>query len=231
MSEYQSILNNYMERRWSPSELSGGKFCEIVYTILEGFGAGNYPSKPTKPNNFLDACRGLEKRNNVPRSFQILIPRVLPALYEVRNNRGVGHVGGDVDPNHMDATLVLAMCNWVMAELVRVFHGLDVQDAQRVVDSLVERRSPIIWDDGDVKRVLNTNLSVREQTLILVASVNGRVSTADIFRWLDYENKAYFNKTLKALHKERLVNLSDDQRFVEILPPGTIAVSEIVKPG
>ena len=35
------------------------------------------------------------------------------------NNRNVGHVGGDVDPNHMDATGVLAQCNWVMGELVR----------------------------------------------------------------------------------------------------------------
>src|SRR5258707_12835883 len=75
---------------------------------------------------------------HVPRSFQILIPRLLPALFEVRNNRGVGHAGGDVDPNHMDAVFVLSSCNWVMAELVRVFHDVSVAEAQTFVDKLVE---------------------------------------------------------------------------------------------
>src|SRR6266851_1018203 len=74
---------------------------------------------------------------HVPRSFQILIPRLLPALYEVRNNRGVGHIGGDVDPNHMDATFVISSCNWVMAELVRVYHDLSTNEAQEIVDTLV----------------------------------------------------------------------------------------------
>src|SRR5215831_12151768 len=116
LTEYQSIVQNFSEHRWSPSELSGGKFCEIVFTILDGHAKSAYPTKPAKPKNFVQACRQLESHAHVPRSFQILIPRLLPALYEVRNNRGVGHVGGDVDPNHMDATFVLASCSWVMAE-------------------------------------------------------------------------------------------------------------------
>lgn len=68
----------------------------------------------------------------MPRSFQILIPRLLPALYEIRNNRNVGHVGGDVDPNFMDSTAVLGTANWIMAELVRVFHSVSTPEAQAI---------------------------------------------------------------------------------------------------
>ena len=114
IAEYQSIVQNFLEHRWLPSELSGGRFSEIVYTILDGHAKSAYPSSPKKPGNFKDACTKLENNTGVPRSFQILIPRVLPALYEIRNNRSVGHVGGDVDPSHMDSAAVLAMCNWVM---------------------------------------------------------------------------------------------------------------------
>lgn len=89
-----------MENRWAPSELSGGKFCEIVYTILDGFSTGNYASSPTKPRDFVGACRTLESNAANPRSFQNLIPRILQALCEIRNNRGVGHTAGEVDPNH-----------------------------------------------------------------------------------------------------------------------------------
>src|ERR1035437_8601617 len=117
IAEYQSIVQNFLEHLWLPSELSGGRFSEIVYTILDGFAKGTYASAPQKPGNFKGACGTLENNSHVPRSFQILIPRLLPALYEIRNNRSVGHVGGDVDPNHMDSAAALAMCNWVMCEL------------------------------------------------------------------------------------------------------------------
>src|ERR1700761_7472834 len=109
IEEYNKILQHYLERRWTASELSGGKYCEIVYTILDGYAKGIYETSPFKPSNFVDACKKLENNAGVPRSFQILIPRILPALYEIRNNRNVGHVGGDIDPNLMDAQAVVSM--------------------------------------------------------------------------------------------------------------------------
>src|ERR1700683_4834624 len=111
LAEYNSILQNFTEQRWTPAELSGGQFCEIVYTILDGFAKKSYAAAPSKPKNFLEACKKLESNTGVPRSFQILIPRLLPPLYEIRNNRNVGHVGGDVDPNFMDSSTVLSMAS------------------------------------------------------------------------------------------------------------------------
>ncbi|MHB8391884.1 MAG: hypothetical protein ACYDBH_20285, partial [Acidobacteriaceae bacterium] len=89
IAEYQSIVQNFLEHRWLPSELSGGRFSEIVYTVLDGYAKGTYAYAPRKPSNFKDACAKLETNSRVPRSFQILIPRLLPALYEIRNNRSV----------------------------------------------------------------------------------------------------------------------------------------------
>lgn len=99
------VLRNYRERRWEPSELNGGKLCEVVYTILRGHVGGKFPAKASKPPNMVDACKALEQADSgkFPRSVRVQIPRMLIALYEIRNNRGVGHVGGDVDPNLMDA--------------------------------------------------------------------------------------------------------------------------------
>lgn len=110
VSEYQKIIQNFLEHRWLPAELGGGRFSEIVYTVLDGQAKNVYATAPSKPKDFVQACRNLEKNAfpHVPRSFQILIPRMLPVLYEIRNNRNVGHVGGDVDPNHMDSVAVLS---------------------------------------------------------------------------------------------------------------------------
>lgn len=228
LDEYRAIVQNYMERRWSPAELSAGKFCEIVYTILDGYARGNYAESPSKPNDFYSACRKLESNTTVSRSFQILIPRMLPALYEVRNNRGVGHTGGDVDPNHMDATVVLSLCSWIMAELVRVLHGLSTDEARALVGSLVERRVPLVWQGFDMKRVLDPKLPLKDQLLLLIASSAAKVSMDDLFKWCGYGKKPYFLHLTRKLHAQRMVELSKDNSTVEILPPGSKYVEALV---
>ncbi len=131
VKEYQDIVFNYAEHRWLPSELSGGRFCEIVFTVIEGYATGSYATKRTKPRNMVAACRRIEQNKHVSRGFRILIPRIVPAIYEIRNNRGVGHLGGDVDSNYMDATFVVNNCSWVLGELIRVFHNLSVDQGVR----------------------------------------------------------------------------------------------------
>jgi hypothetical protein len=228
IEEYNTIVHNYLHRRWTPAELSGGKFCEIIYTILKGYAEGNYAPSPIKPKDFVSACRALEANSSSPRSFQILIPRMLPALYEVRNNRGVGHVGGDVDPNHMDANVVLAMASWIMAELMRVFHSLSIQDAQKLADSLVERRTPIVWQSGDIRRVLRPDMSFQEQVLILLAACSSQVTKEDLLRWIEPTNRSYFFQVLRAMHKSRYIELSSDEKLVELLPPGMEIAEQLI---
>ena len=229
LAEYQSIVQNFAEHRWSPSELSGGKFCEIVYTILDGHAKSAYASAPKKPRAFDQACKLLENNSQVPRSFQILIPRLLPALFEVRNNRGVGHAGGDVDPNHMDAVFVLTSCNWIMAELVRVFHNVSISEAQAFVDKLVERRMPLLWiGDDNMRRVLDPSLDLREQILLFLCTSPGKISTADLKDWTGYKNNAYFKKLLREMHGKRLIELSSDGDTALILPPGDKIASDLI---
>jgi hypothetical protein len=228
LEEYRTILQNFMERRWNPAELSGGRFCEIVYTILQAHASGSYPSSPAKPANFLAACRALESNAHVPRSFQILIPRLLPGLYEIRNNRGVGHVGGDVDSNPMDASAVVNITTWILSELIRVFHNVSIPVAQAIVNSLAELRIPLVWADGDVKRILHTGLPLKEQVLILAGTSSTGPQTSDLIRWTEYKDKGYFLRLLRKMHKERLVELSADEHAVHILPPGAKTLSAII---
>ena len=219
LAEFSQIITSFMERRWTSAELSGGRFCEIVYTILDGHALGAYATGPIKPPNFVDACRRLEQNAGEPRSFQILIPRLLPALYEIRNNRNVGHVGGDVDPDFMDSSAVVSIASWILAELVRVFHAVSTDEAQRVVTELAERRLPLVWRSGELRRVLKPDLPLKSQVLLLLASSPGSVNAGDILRWTGYKRKSYFTRLLRELHKRRLVEFNEATAQVELLPP------------
>lgn len=231
LAEFKQIVNNFMERRWTSSELFAGRFCEVVYTILNGFARNSYPSAPEKPRDFVAACRALESNASVPRSFQILIPRLLPALYEVRNNRNVGHVGGDINPDFMDSSLVVAAVSWVIAELVRIFHGLSTEEAQRVVDDLSERRIPLVWKSGDLRRVLDPKLPLKDQILLLVGSANARVPLEELLRWTGCKTEKYFRRCVKELHEDRLIEHHVASGEVEILPPGAEYVTGLLAEG
>jgi len=227
---YNSILKNYREHRWEPSELNGGKFCEIVYTILQGYVDGNFPTMPKKPSNMVNSCRGLEQAAaSFPRSVRIQIPRMLIALYEIRNNRGVGHVGGDVDPNHMDATAIVYMSKWILAELVRIFHGIDTQSATEAIELLVERILPAIWLVDGKYRVLDTTLTMKQKTLLILYQHSKPIAESDLVNWVEHSNTSVFRRdVLKKAHNEKLIEYDHRKQTVQISPKGIQEVNKIL---
>ncbi|MER7923890.1 hypothetical protein ABTY96_12315 [Streptomyces sp. NPDC096057] len=223
----ENITRNFSEGRWEPSELNGGKLCEIVYSIVRGYADGQFPQQSSKPANMVRECQKLEQETQLPRSLRIQVPRMLIALYEIRNNRGVGHVGSDVDPNHMDAVAVLYMSKWIIAELIRVFHDVDTATASESVDSLVERQLEIVWNVDGKKRVLSEKLSLHDKTLLLLYSEPSPVSEKDLLMWAEAANaSSYRRDILKKCHKARLIEYDDVARTARLSPKGARYVEE-----
>jgi len=232
LGAFKRVVKNFRERRWEPAELNGGKLCEVVYSILKGYADGKYPARAKKPRNMVLACQNLENEAaGAPRSIRIQIPRVLIALYEIRNNRNVGHIGGDVDPNHMDAVCVLQMAKWIMAELVRVLHDVDTERATPIVERLVERDTPLIWEVNGKKRVLNAALSMRDKTLLLLHATDGPVEEPALVAWLEHSNASVYRRdVLRRLHRERLIEYNATARTALISPNGIVDVEERLLP-
>jgi hypothetical protein len=232
LQSYREIGTNFAEHRWEPSELNGGKFCEVVYTIIAGTLKGPYPPKPSKPANMMDACRARENAKPDPhrvgdRSLRILVPRMLVALYEIRNNRGVGHTGGDVDPNFMDATGVYGMASWTLAELVRVFHGVTTQEAQETVDVLAERKLTLVWQIGPMRRVQDPKMKKGDQALVLLYSKPAWVAEEDLYHWVEYSSESTFRENiLRVFHQERLIEYEEREHRARISPLGSRKVEE-----
>jgi hypothetical protein len=223
------IENNYRERRWEPSELNGGKLCEVVYSILRGHVDGSYPTSASKPPNMVDACRSLEQASGFPRSIRIQIPRMLIALYEIRNNRGVGHVGGDVEPNAMDAICVLQMSKWVVGELIRVFHNVEVEEATAAVEALSEREITLVWKINGTSRVLNTDMSMLDKTMVLLYGEPQGMEEQTLFASLEHSNASIYRRdVLRRAHKRRLLEYDAIEKKVYISPLGVQHVEERV---
>lgn len=219
---YIEIERNYRARRWEPSELNAGKLCEVVYSILQGLVSGSMPTTASKPRNFVDACRALEQAGSThPRSVRIQIPRVLIGVYEIRNNRGVGHVGGDVDANYMDAHYVLAAAKWVVSELVRIFHSTDVATATAAVESISTREMFEVWHVAGSRRVLRPRTTQLDKTLLLLYQNVKPIDETDLIAWIEVRNPSdYRTKVLRKAHQANLLHWDSTTNLVHISPLG-----------
>ena len=221
--EFEELLSSYRAGRRETVGLKAGKLCEIVFTIVSGHISGNYPTTPAKPKNMVTASQAFEQESatKFSRSVRIQIPRLLIAVYELRNNRSMGHVGGDVDPNHMDAELFLRATKWLVAELVRVFGALTVDAAHGLIEGVTERMLPVVWEGNGVKRVLNSKLSAKDKALVLAYSSPKGVSSKDLADWSGYGNLSRFRTSvLKDLDKDALIHFDRQNDVVTILSTG-----------
>jgi hypothetical protein len=226
LDEYQTVVAKFRERRWVEALVFGGRFSEVVYKILRGY-PSNYAPIPNPPENMVDDCRRLSELldgRTTPRSVRILIPRVLPVVYEFRNNRDGSHVSGIV-ASHMDASCVMSCCNWVMGELVCVFHKSSTAEAQALVDQLTERTLLAVWEDKDMRRVLDKTLNLHDQILLLVGS--GRATWEELFRWTQYYREEYLDTILKALESERMISFDKEAKVVALSPLGAEEASRV----
>ena len=226
-SEFSELGQNFNEGRWRACGLNAGRFCEVAYCVVQGIANQAHVDKASKPPKFRDACRQLENIGSLPKSFRFILLPLLTALYEVRNTRDIGHVGSDVDPSFMDASVVMANAKWVMAEIIRHSHALPSAKAQSIVDSLSQYSSPLVWSDTDVRRVLDNNLSLDQKILLLLSSAGGRATRSELFDWLDEASKSTFNRRISALHNSRCIEAKAYGSTVQILPPGIQRISEM----
>lgn len=222
IDEFEQALAEYRASDWEKVGLKAGKFCEIAFCICEGYAIGTYAVAPSKPSNFPQACQRLEQQNGTKgRSLCMQVPKVLAALYELRNNRAIGHVSGDLSPNHMDAEFFLRGMKWVMGEFVRNYSQLPLNDSHGVVEAVTARTFHMVWATGDVRRVLEPAKTAGQKVLILLYAESKPVPVVQLQTWVEYKNGTDFKrKVLKDLHKKALIHFDARQALAQILPPG-----------
>ena len=145
------------------------------------------------------------------------------------NNRGVGHVGGDVDSNQMDATVAVQIASWILAELIRVHHSVTIDEAQQVVEGLVDRVVPLVWELPDGRlRVLKPSLSMRQRTLVvLYHTYPDEIYEVDLVRAVEHSNASVLRRdVLRPSHKQALIDYDEQNRTARLSPLGVREVEE-----
>lgn len=224
IKSYVDLKQNTVEGRYDPAGMAAGKFCEVALRFLQQKVHGTSTPFGTRITNFADECRRLTAApaTSGNESERIVLPRALNFLYTMRNKRGIGHVGGDIDANGIDIATMARTADWVMCELIRINHGVSLEEAQDLVDGISVRQLPTIWEVGGKKRVLKDGVKAKDQALLLLySSPDSAVLLEDLASWVEYSNPRMFKSSIiKALHKQRFIEFDPDSESVILSPKG-----------
>jgi len=204
LKSYEDLAGNYVRGKLGPSEVEGGRFCESVIRMLQYETTGEYTDIGVKLN--LD--KEIDKFRNLPQadfndSLRLHIPRTLRVIYDIRNKRNSAHLG-NINPNLMDAVLVLTSCKWVLAELFRTKFKILVSDAQAIIDSLVEKDIPLIQDFGGFPVILNPDLPAKDRILLLLYNRGEQGATrGELTKWLPPKMQKQISTNLHRLQHTR----------------------------
>lgn len=221
---YLSLKKNCAESRFEAAGLASGKLCEVALRLLQEKIHGKFTPFGKKINNYADECRRLivAPSTSGNESERVVLPRALVFLYTMRSKRGIGHVAGDVDANPIDIATMARVGDWIICELIRINHGLSLEEAQDIVDGISVRQLPTIWEVAGKKRILKEGLKAKDQALLLLYSEqDSAVLLEDLYEWVEYSNLAVFkSKVIRALHRERLLEFDEDSNSVILSPKG-----------
>lgn len=201
ITAYVDLKRNCAESRYEAAGLSAGKFCEVGLRISQHNVIGTSIPFGTKVSNFADECRKIisAQGGTATDSEKTIIPRGLVFLYTMRNKRGIGHIGGDVDANSIDIALMARTADWIICEFIRIYHGLSLEEAQDLVDALAVRNLPDVWEVAGKKRVLRRGLPAKDESLLLLySSQDSAVLVEDLVDWVEYSNAAVFKSNVLA---------------------------------
>jgi len=166
---YKGLAENFDLGKLRPSEVEGGRFCEAAIRMLQYKTTGTYTPIGTTIQNLdteITTLANLSKAD-FNESVRLHIPRTVRVIYDIRSKRDSVHLG-NIDPNLMDATLVLNCCKWILAELFRMELKIPANEAQKTIDYLIEKKIPIIQDFDGFLVTLNPRLSARDRILVLL---------------------------------------------------------------
>jgi len=216
---YQLAYENYYLGKHRQCCLECGRFSEVALRMLQEATTGTYIPLGKPIPKFSNEVAKLEKtnKNKFPQSIRIQIPRTLQVIYDVRNKRDIGHVGGDIDANFSDATISLISCSWVLTEFLRIYYTSDIKLAQDLVNSLIKIRIPIIQDFNGFLKLLRPKLSLPKKIMALLYYRGSEGATIEeLNKWLAYRiRKDHMDVTLNRLdHEKAYIHRENDHCFI-----------------
>jgi len=225
IDEYLEIKKRFAMNDWGPGQLKGGRFAEVMLRIYQQlldeqvtpFGADIRPQDKTRIMNAVESAGSIDahiRQKTVP---------LVRLLLDFRNNRDVAHLGG-FDANSMDALFVMTSATWLACELIRVYGGYAMHEAQKIVDDLAVKEYPVVMERNGELFVARHDLKAKEEVLVLLTK-NASATADFLYEKSGDSNKTRFQRTLKKMVADKFIGQTSNAEYF-IMPRGQALVTK-----
>jgi|GEM_PF-440579 len=212
---YSKIKEEYYLGNYRSASLEGGRFSEIGLRIIQNEIDGSYTSLDDRLPNFHDEVMRFGNIGRCSDTIRFHIPRTLEVIHDIRNKRDVGHPKSELNANYSDATLTLYASSWVLVELLRVYYTGNIDEAQRLVNEIIQFHVPIVQDFDGFLKILDPDLVLWKKILIwaLYRKTEG-ITIDEIEKWTKRKNPRYYiNRVLNQLEHDKAYLHSENGRY------------------
>lgn len=180
LAHYEAAIREYRAGNWEASMLKSGKFLEAV--LKASLVYCGLPVLDARQFKVGKAIQDLAQTSGYDDSVRLLIPRACAFVYDIMSNRGTRHDPDKINPNKMDASVVMPVVSWILAEMIRLASGIATPtQTLEQVENLTEKKYPHI-EHIDGRLYINiSGLSARDFGLLLLhAHYPGRIPKVEL---------------------------------------------------
>jgi hypothetical protein len=146
LEHFAKAMDAFQRENWELCIAGGGKFIEAVSKALS-----LHVGIPLPPARRFSVGTTLNQIEKLPigtfnDAIRITIPRACSFAYDIASNRGARHDPEEVNPNEGDATIMVAIISWILAELLRYSQKgiVDQSELKELIEGIIQRRFPAI---------------------------------------------------------------------------------------
>lgn len=227
LDNYTAAIHEYRKENWKYFGNEIGQFIEDFERLIEYELTNKYTPFEKKLAIFDNTVllRWENSNSTFDQSYRLLIPRVLFSMNCIRNKRGMIHKN-HITPNRMDSTLLLNDAKWLLAELIRLNSSLSFDETANIINAIIEKEIDIVWKINGKSRIVTNIKNCKDQILVFLYKYQ-KLSIEKLLDYTEYSNKSRFYSIVKSLHKDRLIDLCNNE--CTISPSGIRYIEKILK--
>ncbi len=172
LDKYQEMISRFLIKDYSGVLVSLGKFVEAFFQALDFLVRGTTASKPDQ-DKILQRLDAAVSTNKIPSSLRNLLAENLRQAFKLRNSRDGAHLT-DFIANRIDSQIGIHLAQWCLAELVRIYSKLSMEESFKITEEILEFPTHNIQKFGNEILVLK-DLSCSEEILTQLLYAEGNM--------------------------------------------------------
>lgn len=213
--EFQEIKRKYTLEDWGSSELSAGRFAEVVLRIFQYLIGDNITpfGGEIKPSEKEKLINKVINSSFIDEHIRQKVASLTRMLLDFRNNRDAAHIGG-FDASNMDAFFTLSCTKWILAELIRVYGDYTMKESEKIISEITIKELPAICEINGEQFIAKNKLSSEEEILILLYKNSSGIDYNFIFLKTKDSNQSRFKRRLTLMQSKKLIAKSSDKYYL-----------------